>query len=468
MNSYKKLVNNSIIFSIGNLGSKIVSFILVPLYTYYLSATEFGTVDLVVTTSTMLVPVVSLSMQDAVMRFVMDDRQKKDFVISSAFFIGFVGLIVSLLLLPVLNLIPSFNKYIGAIYLLLFVEIFEIISSQYARGIGETKLFAFNGFLLTLNTGLLNLLFIVLLDLGINGYLLATILSYLISFVFLLIKLKLYKKVKLVSVKKIVVKDLVRYSLPMIPNSVMWALINASSRYFILFYLGISYNGLFAVASRIPAIINIISSVFSQAWQLSAIEEYESTSKSKFYNNIFDVLCSVMFLSTFFIITLLKPMFNVLFDVQYYEAWKVVPFMLIGIVFSAFSSFFGGIYIASKKTQGVLKTSVYGGISSLILNILLIPHLGLIGTGISSLISFFIMFISRAVDTRKLVSLNINWKKILANVTILLILTIMLLLNLKIYLEVVFILLLLVFIVLVNKVIFINFKIILINFFKKK
>lgn len=458
MNSYKKLLSNSVIFSVGSLGSKIVSFILLPLYTFYLTTGEFGTVDLVIATSTMLVPVVSLSMQDAVLRFAMDDSQKRDLVLSSAFFIGFIGLMLSLILYPVLNLINGLNNYIIFLYLLLFVEIFEIITSQYARGIGRSKLFALNGFLLSLNTGLLNLLFIVVFDLGINGYLIATFLSYLISSIFLAVKLKLHKTIKISAIKKDVIKNLITYSVPLIPNSVMWALINASSRYFILFYLGVKYNGLFAVASRIPAIINIISSVFSQAWQLSAIEEFENVNRSKFYNSIFEILSSVMFLSTFLIIIILKPGFKFIFDLEYYNAWEVVPFMLIGIVFSSFASFFGSIYIASKKTSGVFKTSIYGGLISLVLNLLLIPKIGLIGTGIASMISFLVMFIARVIDTKKIIHIEINWKKIWLNLIILLSVTLVLLSTIEMTLEMIIILVSLVMMLIVNRKFFLSLK----------
>ena len=66
---YKKLVKNSVVFFIGNLGSKVITFLIVPFYTYYLTTAEYGTADLVTTTVNLLVPFAMVGMNEAVLRF---------------------------------------------------------------------------------------------------------------------------------------------------------------------------------------------------------------------------------------------------------------------------------------------------------------------------------------------------------------------------------------------------------------
>jgi len=416
MNSYKKLVNNSIIFGVGRLGSRIVSFLLVPLYTYYLSTGEYGTVDLTMTTVNLLIPIVSVSAYEAVLRFTMDENEEPQIILSNSMTIALVGFVVALFFYPILNYFNVLQGNLVYLYMILFAQMVERVLAQYIRALGKVKMFALNGILLTFTTGILNVLFLVYFGLGIVGYYWALILSYLFSSVYLIIFTDSYKDLRFSNYNKNTINDLISYSIPMIPNSLMWWLINASSRYFIRWFIGVSANGLFAVASRIPSILTIFYQVFNQAWQLSAIEEFENEKKSEFYTVIFDNLSSFMFIGASGIIIFIKLIFELFFAAEYFYAWRIVPFLLLGTIFSSFSTFLGTNYIAAKQTKGVFKTSVYGGIISLILNIAFIPSIGLVGAGISSMVSFFAMFLLRYFDTRQYIELDVDWIKLALNI----------------------------------------------------
>lgn len=433
MNSYKKLFNNSIIFAVGNLGSKLINFFLVPLYTYYLSPDEYGIIDLVIASIAMLLPIVSVSMYDAVMRFAMDKRIDKSATLTNSLFISCIGILALLMFYPVLHYATIFEGYLNATFIVLSLNIFHKLFSQYARGASNTKVFAFSGVLLTLGTGLFNILFIVIFKLGVNGYFLALIVAYLISIVYLMISLKI---VSLINLKKLnikLMKELSVYSFPLIPNAIMWQLINSSSKFFIVSFAGVAANGLFAVSNKIPALINLVTQVFSQAWQLSAIEEIESKNNDKFYSNIFSLLSIVLILTVFSINIILRPLFYYAFSEEYFSAWKAVPLLLLGVMFSSFSSYFGGFYVATKETKGLFTTSIIGGIISLLLNWILIPIIGIQGAGVSQLVSFFSMFIIRYMDTKNLVSVKVNWRELISNLALIFIQTFILLLSTKFY-----------------------------------
>lgn len=417
MNSYKKLISNSAIFAIGRLGSNLISFILVPLYTFYLTTIEYGTVDLVVTTVNMLLPIVSVSMFDAILRFIMDKQDDADSIMVNAISVSVIGYFIALLIIPIVinfNLIGNTTVVIY-MYLILFFQIFERIFSEYARAIGEVKTFAINGIILTFSIGVLNVVFLAFFNLKISGYFLSIILANIISIIYLVFSTKVYKHIKYSLIRLDRMKPLLSYSIPLIPNALMWWMINASSRYFIRFFIGVSANGLFAVSSRIPTLITIINQIFMQAWQLSAIEEYKSKDKSKFYSTVFNHLASILFIGASAALVILKPLFNILFATEYYIAWKVVPFLLLSAIFSSFSSFLGTNYIAAKQTNGVFKTSIYGGIVSLALNLILISKFGIIGAGVSSMFSFMVMWLLRLRDTKQFIKMETNWKLITFN-----------------------------------------------------
>lgn len=454
MNSYKKLMANSFIFAIGNMGSKLISIILVPFYTYYLSTTQYGTVDLIMTTATMLLPIVSASIFEAVLRFIMDKEKSQKFVMTNTILIAIIGLLIAFSIYPILSFFNVFGNYLIFLYLILLLQIFERILAQYTRAIGKIKIFAINGILLTLATGLFNILFLAYFDFGMEGYFWGIIIANFISIIFMFIITKAYNDISFSLIDKTMIKELLVFSVPMIPNSLMWWLINASSRYFILIFVGVGANGLFAVASKVPSLINIINQIFTQAWQISAIEEYKNKNKSAFYTNVFTYLSSVLFIGSSVVIVLVKILFLSFFSATYYDAWIVVPFLLLGTIFSSFSAFLGTNYIVAKQTKGVFKTSVYGGLISLMLNVVFIPIFGIVGAGISSMISFFIIFIIRYYDTKKYINMEIKWTLFIKNLFIIFIQIGILLLSLPSSSELVIEVILLIILLLINRKIF--------------
>lgn len=454
MNAYNKLVNNSIIFAIGNLGSKLIYVLLLPVYTYYLSTAEFGNVDLITTTITMLLPIVSFSVYEAVLRYAVSSNISNEENLTNSLFLAFIGIIIFTILMPVIKYFNIFNNFIFHFYILLILQIFERLLGQFSRGIGQVNIFAINGILLTFTTGILNILFLVIFDMGIQGYLLSMILAYIIAIVFLLFSTKSFKYVKFKYLNFGFMTQILKYSIPLVPNTLMWWLINASSRFFIVFYLNLSANGLFAVASRIPSVLGIASQIFSQAWQLSAIEEYENSKNSVIYSSVLNFFISVLFICSSFILLIIKPLNYFIIAPEYYDSWRVMPFLLVGIIFSSLSGYFGAFYIASKETKGVFMTSIYGGIISLVLNITLIPIFGIVGAGLSSMFSFFAMSVIRYRDSKKYIKIKINSKNLIINLLLIFIQIFILFMNFSVVIELVVELFITVIILVFNRQIF--------------
>lgn len=465
MNLYKKLFNNVLIFSIGVLGSKVISFLLVPLYTHYLFQGEFGTADLVMTTVSMLLPLVTGSMHEAVIRFVMNKSYGKSEVLANALAISGVGYLVFLIFFPILRYLNVLGNSLEFLYIFVLLQGLHQIFAQYTRGIGESKKFALNGIITTFFNATFNIVFLTQFNWGLNGYFFAYILGHILATLYLIISVRPLRDVRFNQLSKDIIAVFLRYSVPLIPNSLMWWLINSSSRYFIRFFIGIEANGVFAVASRIPALINVVSQVFSQAWQLSAFEEYGKSDDRKFYSNVFDFYFSLLLVATAGIIWVVKPIFSIAFAESYFTAWQPVPFLVLGTAFSAASGFIGVAYTASHKTSGVFRTSIYGGIISLVLNLIFIPTMGIIGAGVSSMFSFFAIFIIRYFDTKEILSMRIKWKKVIITLLIIGLQTLVLFLNIPMSAEIVINAILFVILLIVNRKIF-TFILILIKSFR--
>jgi len=418
MSNYTKLFNNSLIFAIGSLGTKLIIFFLVPLYTYYLTTSEFGMVDLFTTTTTLLIPIFTLSIFDSVFRFVMDKNYDKQAVLINSVVVIIVGFTLLLLIYPILINILPFGDFIFYFYLLLLVQTINTTLNQFIRAKGLVRLFAINGIINALIILICNILFLVIYQFGITGYLISLIIANVGSSLFVFIggKIRQDFNTKKISIK--LMKEMLLYSIPLIPNSLMWWIMSLSDRYMIIFYIGLSANGLYAIATKVPSVLNILNSIFFQAWQMSAIEETESKGKSLFYSNVFNIFSMVMLVSTSLLLAHIKFVFELILADNYIESWRYVPFLLLATVFASFSGFLGVNYIAAKKTSGVFKTSVIGAIINIVANIILIPQIGINGAAMGTMLSFAVVWLLRIKDTKKYVNISFNVRKLLLNLII--------------------------------------------------
>ncbi|MGX7150929.1 lipopolysaccharide biosynthesis protein [Enterococcus ureasiticus] len=411
MSKYQKLISNSIIFTIGNFGSKLLLILLVPLYTYSLTPTEYGSVDLLMTTVSLLLPIVSLNIFDGVIRFVMDKNESKEKVFTNSVFLLFIMAIASSLGIICLSfLFPLSNHFWYYLYWILILQALQTTFAQFARGIDKIKVYALSGVLLTFVTAVLNIILLVIFKMGIQGYLISLVLANIITIIYIACVLKIWSFIHFNKLDKELIRRLLIYSLPLIPNAIMWWLMNASSRYFVVFFIGSSANGLLAVANKIPSLVSLLNTIFMQAWQMSAIEEFDSEDKSAFYSKVFNYFSIVMLLGASGLLMILKPLVKLVINVDFYNSWEIVPPLLLAVVYSSYSGFLGTNYIAAKKTQGVFLSSIIGALASVILNLLLIPSIGTIGVGISSMVSFFLIFVIRYFDTKKFIHMTINVK----------------------------------------------------------
>ena len=407
MGKYNKLAKNTTLFFIANFGSKLLSFFLVRFYTELLSTTEYGIIDLLNTTASLAFPIITLCITEAVLRFSIDDISNRKKILSNGLLVTIVGNILFVLMTPIFLQFDTFKENVELVFLLTFTNSLFAVITHFSRGIGKTKLFALSGFLHTFFQIGLNLIFLLMFSMGIKGYLLASVFSnvFVIIVVFVIGKLHQYITFK---IDKSHLKIMITYSLPLIPNSIFWWIMQSSDRYIITLMLSNADNGLYAVANKIPTLITTISTIFFQAWQISSVEESMSKDKSDFYNKIFTGLSTVLILSASFIMVILQPLYKILTEETYYGGWTSTPFLLCAMVFSCYSSFLGTNYVAMKKTKGVFLTTVIGAIVNVILNIAFIPMFGIRGTALATMIAFIVTWISRSIGTRKFVKINYN------------------------------------------------------------
>ncbi len=417
MSRTKKLFSNTLLFAISNFGSKLISFLLIPIYTSVLSTEQYGTIDVILTSVSLTLPLVTLGMSDAVLRFSMEPEADRKSIFSTGFIVIIIGYCISILPFFYLIRYLSVSEFtIPMLILLLFNSIYQFVS-QFCRGISQILHFSIAGLLQTTIFMLTNILLVLVFSKGIFGYLLSSSISYVVPIVYLFIAAKIHRYCG-GKLNKALFKEMIKYSLPLIPNTLFWWVMNSSDKFFISQMLGKSYNGIYAIANKFPSIINTISAVFFQAWQLSAIEEVNSDDKKEYYEKVFDNLSSVIFLSVAAIIAVMKPIFSIWVADEYYTAWQSSPFLLVAVMFMCFTSFWGTILIAQKRTGGILFSATVGCVINICFNFILIPRLELVGAAIATILGFLATWLCRIFEGNKSIEIKIKWYKQIASLVI--------------------------------------------------
>lgn len=186
-------------------------------------------------------------------------------------------------------------------------------------------------------------------------------------------------------------------------------------------FLGADANGLYAVAYKIPTILTLLSGIFLEAWQFSAILEAEGGRKAhiQFYSQIWSSFQAVMFLAGSVVIALSHLEIRLLTTEEYYTAWQYVPVLATAMIFAAFASFTGSIYVVEKKSSLSFWTAMAGAVVNLLLNLLLIPTVGIQGAAIATLASYLLSFGIRAISSRKLLPFRLYTGRLICNTLIL-------------------------------------------------
>lgn len=409
MNKYKALFSDTLIFGIGNFVTKLIYFFLMPIYTLALTPKEFGIADLLNNSLQLLMPVLTLSISDAVFRFLLD----KDCVPKILLNGGLKILVYSYILVGIATVIVysvDTNSYWCFFTLLYITESTRMLLAQFVRGLGYVKTFAINGILGAIFLLGCSYLFLQVNCWGIDGYLLSFIIANIVSIIYLLWKVNIIRYIDFSSKDNILLKSMLIYSLPLIPNMLSWWLTNISSRYIIAGYCGLSIAGLFAGASKIPALINVIASVFQQAWQFASVKEYQESAKSEFYSRVFHYYSLFVIVSSSLVLMALPYLSHFILKGEFYNAWIYTPLLLFSATLGCYSIFFGTFYTVVKDNKRVMYTTLIGAVVNVSLCLILIPFISVWGALVANVVSYAVIVLLRIRDTKKYVTLIIHAK----------------------------------------------------------
>lgn len=399
---------NTVILAIGRLSYQVVMFLLLPIYTRFLTPSQYGMVDLIVVYVSLLVPTLTVQMEMAAFRFLIDVRDSekgRSQVITNAVIIAFRFFLPALVIVASIGLIMNF-EYTPTTLLLTFTTLCFNLSSQIARGLGNNKQYTVASvllsFLLVTGTGI----FIVLLKLGVYGLIASMALANMIAALFLAWKIKLFKYIKRKKIDKSLQKEMLNYSLPLVPNSLAWWVINVSDRTIISVMLSVAANGIYAAASKFSSVMASVYSIFYMAWTESASLCINSKDRNEFFSRVANLSVNIFGHFGLLLIAVMPFVFSIMTGGEFVEAYNYVPILVLGVFFNVVVGIYSSIYVAKKLTKQVMNTSIVAGVLNIIVSAGLMPWLEVCAAAIGTVVSFLVMAIYRHYDSKKFVSIR--------------------------------------------------------------
>lgn len=419
---YRYLSKNVGLFALSGFIPKAMSFFLVPLYTNVLSTAEYGVSDLITTTAMLLVPIFTVDIQDAALRFALD----KGYDNSSVFTLGVRTILIGTALVSLGCLgvsfldIPGFDdSYLVFTALMFFVTGGSNVMSLFCRGVNEIKAVAVSSIVNSAVTLGCNIVFLLVFDWGLTGYLAANTVGSLVAMgiMFVMGGLGRYLGGR---VSRVLVREMYSYSFPLIFSVVAWWVNSASDRYILTWFCGVGVSGIYAIAYKIPSVLSMFGNVFSQAWSISAIKEFDPDDSDGFFGSTFALMSFAIALTCSAVMVANIPIASFIYAKDFFEAWRYVPPLLFSVVFDIMCQFIGGVFTATKDTKTLAYTTIAGALVNIALSFALIPPFGAFGAAFATMAGYGAVLVARLVALRKHIRMRVSLGKVVVSYSLLL------------------------------------------------
>jgi O-antigen/teichoic acid export membrane protein len=383
---------------------------MVPLYTNVLTTYEYGIVDLINATINVLFPILTLAIAEAALRFALDKNYKnQDVLITSIFFVIISFIILLFCGRLVISLVEELSNYWHFFLVIYLLTAIDSCMSNFVRGIDKIKIFAIKGILYTAVFILLNIVFLIIFNAGLIGYLISIIISEVVTITFMCLSASIGGfKIIDIRLKANLVRSMLAYSIPLIPTIVAWWVMQISDKYIIIYYDGIAASGVYGIAYKIPTILSMLTSIFTQAWQISAIKSVSDGDHENFASQVYRYFTIISVIACAGLIALSKMLGTILYAKEYFIAWTYVPILLVAYLFSGLSGILASLFSAQKKTNILFHSTLVGAGMKLLMNLVLIPKFGLITAAYTTCVGFAITWAIRILSVKKIMNLKTN------------------------------------------------------------
>lgn len=414
MNKNKAFVKNTIILFVGKFATQFMSLLLLPLYTHYLLTDDYGTVDLLQTYISLFIPVLTLRIDSAVFRFLIDKRKNSDGikkVLSNIFLILGFGILFTIIFALIFSLFFKI-AYFKSVIINTIVMMISSIMLQILRGLGKNVEYSIASVITGATTLISNAILIIALNFNANSILIGSSIANIICILYVAMDINILKYFSFKEIDKSVLTDILDYSLPMIPNALSWWIVNVSDRSIISLFLGVAANGIYTVSCKFSNILNSVFSIVSMSWQESATLHINDEDRDEYFSNMISSIFMIFSTISLLIISVLPFVYNIIIGSNYMSSYNYIPILLYANSWNVLIGLIGGIYIAKKRTKEIASTTILSALINIVINLVLIKFIGLLAACVSTLLSYMVMSLYRYYDCQKYVKLRLNFVRI--------------------------------------------------------
>ena len=407
-----ELAKNTFIITVGRISTQFITFLLLPLYTSLLSTEEYGAVDLITTLVQLFIPIISLMIDQGVFRYLLtcDNHKERSAAISTAFFLLTALNASFLILYAIVGPFINANYKIWVI-LILMATAYSNLFLQIARGLKRTRDYALGSFACSASTIILNVLCIAFIRMGAVGMLIATFSGNVICCLLLFIKMGIFKYLSIHTINRQLAIDELKYSAPLVPNQLSLWVMNSSDRLIVSFILGTAANGILAVSHKFPSIFMTFFNIFQLAWHETGTIHYFDEDRNEFFSGMLEKIITIFSTLCMGLIVVLPLVFNWFVNTAYNEAYYNIPIYLVASLFNIVIGLLGVVYVATKRTFEIAKTTLLAAAINILVHFALINSVGLYAASVSTFVGYLVTMIYRIIDTKKYLKVKYNIKQ---------------------------------------------------------
>lgn len=418
MNRQKDLARNTAILTAGKVCTQCISFFLLPLYTAILSTEDYGTFDLLVTYSTLLLPLVNWQLDQGLFRFMLDYRGNKEEQGKLFSTLLLSSTAQSILYVVLFICIDPFLKIENAYFLLLYVvlHVYTALFLQFVRGLGYSVKYTIASFISASATTVLNVVALVFLKMGLQGLFVSTLTAQLLTLIYLVKSSRAWEYFSLNNIRLEIFKRVSSYSIPLIPNNLAWWVVNASDRTIISHFLGTAANGIYSVANKFPNMFINFYNILNLSWTETVSLHYNDEDRDEFLTDTMTSLVKLFVAACFGIVACMPFVFPFMVNAKYNAAYDQILILMYAMLFRVLVGLYSCVYVAQKNAKKIAYTSISAAIINITVDLILINKIQVFAASISTLIAFLSMFIIRYIDVNKTVHMKIRKPIIIGSV----------------------------------------------------
>ncbi|MCR8699098.1 oligosaccharide flippase family protein [Campylobacter ureolyticus] len=426
MSDLKRFVKSSGIYFLGSILSKLIAFFMLPIYTKYLSPSEFGEYDLNLAYMQFFTSFFFLDIYIGMMKFLLDSNLKetknyKEKVLFSGFFIFFISTLIYFLFFYIFMQIYDIKFKLIILFLGIFLTL-QIVYGYICRAYGKNSVFVISGVVSSILYAIVSFTLLYKFDFGYEALLLGALLGNLVAIFIMECRVKVIKKIKLALFDFVLFKKLLYYSLPLCLNSLSYWFAAIYGRSVLANKLSYADNGYYAIALKFALIISLVTTCFKFAWQeVSFSKDLKKQNNSIFYSRACNEYLKFMLLSVAVLLPIIKIIFPFFINSSFNEALIYIPLTLLGAIVFGFSEFLMSIINTINKNKYLFIATACGAILNIILLYLFIYKFGVFTVAFSYIMCYSLVCFIMVLVINKTFKLNIKMLNIMLYLFILLI-----------------------------------------------